>query len=181
MRFFLGLGLAFYYLQIRYLKSYVKERGKPGLNFINILRNALTHPKSVKRFWRLDWVLTLWEATGVKAARKNVDEIDPRSRFHQHLSRADPKTIKTTYNFTVFFTLLGSPHIKVAPHKMLMKLTPVFWKCLVFTNCQRHLKTGLRRHQSVKTFLVIVSWPSESETIALKSNKICWIKMKGHP
>jgi len=35
-------------------------------------------PKSVKRHWQLDWVLTLWGATGVKAACKYVDEIDPR-------------------------------------------------------------------------------------------------------
>ncbi len=34
-------------------------------------------PPKCKRYWRLDWVLTLWGATGVKAARKYVDEIDP--------------------------------------------------------------------------------------------------------
>ncbi len=29
-------------------------------------------PKSVKRYWRLDYVLTLWGATGVKAAQKKT-------------------------------------------------------------------------------------------------------------
>jgi len=44
----------------------------PGFNFINILRTAFTlvGPKSVKRYWQLDWVLTLWGATGVKAVRR---------------------------------------------------------------------------------------------------------------
>jgi len=52
----------------------------PGLNFINFLCTAFTFvdPKSVKRYWQLDWVLTLWGATGVKAARKYGDEIDGR-------------------------------------------------------------------------------------------------------
>jgi len=50
---------------------------KPGINFINVLRTAFTRvdPKRVKRHWQLDWVLTLWGATGVKAAHKYVDEI----------------------------------------------------------------------------------------------------------
>jgi len=33
----------------------------------------------------LVWVLTLSGATGIKAVRKYVDEIDPRCWFHQHL------------------------------------------------------------------------------------------------
>ncbi len=50
-----------------------------GLNFINILPTAFTgvDPKSVKRYWWLDWVLTHWGATDVKAAHKYVDEINP--------------------------------------------------------------------------------------------------------
>jgi len=48
----------------------------PGLNFINVLHTRID-PKSVKRYWQLDWVLTLWWATGVKAWSKYVDEIDP--------------------------------------------------------------------------------------------------------
>jgi hypothetical protein len=45
-----------------------------GLNFINVLCTAFTHadPKSVKRYWQLDWVLTLWGATGVKAECKTL-------------------------------------------------------------------------------------------------------------
>jgi len=39
--------------------------------------------KSDKRYWRLDWVLTLWGARGLKAECKYADEIDPRSLiFH---------------------------------------------------------------------------------------------------
>ncbi len=34
-------------------------------------------PKSVKRCWQPDWVLTLWGATGIKAVGKYVVEIDP--------------------------------------------------------------------------------------------------------
>jgi len=51
-----------------------------GVNFINILRTAFApvDPKSVKRYWQLDWILTLLGATGVKAVRKYVDEIEPR-------------------------------------------------------------------------------------------------------
>jgi len=51
----------------------------PGVNFINIQRAAFTPTdhKSVKRYWQLDWILTLLGATCVKAARKYVDEIDP--------------------------------------------------------------------------------------------------------
>ncbi len=55
---------------------------QPGVNFIKILRAAFesVNPKSVKRYLRLDWILTLLGAMGVKAARKHGCEIDPRSR-----------------------------------------------------------------------------------------------------
>jgi len=45
-----------------------------GLNFVNILCTAFTciDPKIVERYWQLDWVLTLWGATGVKAVHKYV-------------------------------------------------------------------------------------------------------------
>ncbi len=57
----------------------------PGVNFINVLLAAFApvDPKSVKRYWQLDWIFTILRATGVKAARKNVDEIDGRHQFHQ--------------------------------------------------------------------------------------------------
>ncbi len=64
-----------------------------GLNYINILRTAFKRvdPESVKRYWWLNWVFMLWGATGVKAARKYVDEIDDPcgSRFiivHKRIS-----------------------------------------------------------------------------------------------
>ena len=50
-----------------------------GVNFINVLWAAFApvDPKSVKRYWQLDWILTLLGATGVKAVRKYVGEIEP--------------------------------------------------------------------------------------------------------
>jgi len=54
----------------------------PGVSFINLLRAAFApvDHKSVKRYWQLDWILTILGATGVKAVRKYVGEIEPRSR-----------------------------------------------------------------------------------------------------
>ncbi len=51
----------------------------PGVNFINILGADFVpvDPKSVKRYWQLDWILTLLGATAVKAVRKYVGEIEP--------------------------------------------------------------------------------------------------------
>ncbi len=52
---------------------------RPGVNFINDLGAAFApvDPKSVKRYWQLDWILTLLGATGVKAVSKYVGEIEP--------------------------------------------------------------------------------------------------------
>ncbi len=63
------------------------KEARSGVNFINVLRTAfaLVDPKSVKRYWRLDWTFTLLGATGAKAVRRNVDEIEPRCQFHQHI------------------------------------------------------------------------------------------------
>ncbi len=58
-----------------------------GLNFINVLRTAFmcVDPKRVKRYWQLDWVLTLWGATSIKALCKYVDEIDPWAQRHKQI------------------------------------------------------------------------------------------------
>jgi len=50
-----------------------------GVNFINVLRTAFTlvGPKSVKRYWRLDWVLTLWGTTGIKAVHRTLMKSSP--------------------------------------------------------------------------------------------------------
>jgi len=60
------------YLSIYYLLN-------SSVNFINALRGAFApvDPKSVKRLWQLDWILTLLGATGVKAVHKYVGEIEP--------------------------------------------------------------------------------------------------------
>ncbi len=62
----------------------------PAVNFINVLRAAFApvDPKCVKRYWQLDWILTLLGATGVKAVHKYVGEIEPWGQFHQHFTRA---------------------------------------------------------------------------------------------
>jgi len=53
----------------------------PGVNLINVLEAAFAPVdlKSIKRYWQLDWILTLLGAMGIKAARKYVGEIEPRS------------------------------------------------------------------------------------------------------
>jgi len=73
---------------VRWLLHLLKIRSnkwRPRVNFINVLRAAFApvDPKSVKRYWQLDWILTLLGATGVKAVRKYVGEIDPQSQFHK--------------------------------------------------------------------------------------------------
>jgi hypothetical protein len=51
----------------------------PGVNFTNILRTAFAHvdPKSVKRYWGFDWILTLLGATSVKAVRRTLMKLRP--------------------------------------------------------------------------------------------------------
>ncbi len=51
---------------------------QPGVNFISILGAAFApvDPKSVKRYWQLDWILTLLGARGVGAVRKYVGKIE---------------------------------------------------------------------------------------------------------
>ncbi len=83
-------------LHLVFVKIYVNS--SPGLNFINIPRTSFTlvDPKSVKRYWWLDWVLTLW---GAKADRKYVDEIDPL-----FLIIVDSETMKSNNYLDSFFT-----------------------------------------------------------------------------
>jgi len=38
---------------------------------------TLVGPKSVKRYWRLDWVLKLWGTTGIKAVRRTLMKSSP--------------------------------------------------------------------------------------------------------
>ncbi len=86
LMYFVSTAFSSYILALA-KKSYEKRtretlmKSTPGLNFIKVLRTAflLKDPKSVKRYWRLDWVLMLLGATGVKAVRKYVGEIEPWS------------------------------------------------------------------------------------------------------
>jgi len=83
----------------------------PGLNFINVLCTAFTlvGPKSVKRYWRLDWVLTLWGTKGVKAVRRKLMKSSPGVNFinvlREHFSYKIfvPKITKLCFGFETFW------------------------------------------------------------------------------
>jgi len=51
----------------------------PGVNFINISLEASmrTDPKSAKRYWWLDWFVTLLGSVSVKAAHKMLVKLIP--------------------------------------------------------------------------------------------------------
>ncbi len=102
---------------------------RSGVNFINALEAdfAPVDPKSVKRYWQLKLILMLLGATGVKAVRKYVGEIEPRSIsttcLLAALTPADPKAVKRLTTWLSFFTLSRSTSIKAA-RKTMVKLTP---------------------------------------------------------
>jgi len=106
-----------------------EDEPTPGLNFINIQCTAFTlvDPKILKRYWRLDWSLTLLGATGVKAARKMLMKSTPGVNYIKVLcavfTHEDPESIKIQLSCQYLFTLLGSVCVK-AVHRMLAKLTP---------------------------------------------------------
>ncbi len=63
---------------------------------------APVDPKSIKRHWQLDWILTLWGAAGVKAVHIYVGEIEPclptKQRIFSSLLRY---TLKSCNNLTL--------------------------------------------------------------------------------
>jgi hypothetical protein len=83
----------------------------PGVNVINVLRATFgpVDPKSVKRYWQLDWILTLFWATCVEAENKYVGEIEPRSIniLHAAFMCVDPKSAKSAVKPIVFFCTFG--------------------------------------------------------------------------
>ncbi len=56
---------------------------RSGVNFTNVLRTAFApvDPKSVKRYWLLDWIFTLLGATGVKAVLRTLMKLSPGVNF----------------------------------------------------------------------------------------------------
>jgi len=50
-----------------------------SVNFINILRAAFAHigPKSIKRYWGFDWILTFSGSTCVKAVHRTLMKLSP--------------------------------------------------------------------------------------------------------
>ncbi len=78
-----------------YACNYVQQLiSIPGVNFINILRAAFGHvdPKSVKRYWGFDWILTLSGSTCVKAVLRMLMKLSPGvcwcQTFHFSLSHS---------------------------------------------------------------------------------------------
>ncbi len=106
-----------------------------GVNFIIILWAAFApvDSKSVKRYWQLDWLLTLLGSTGVRVVRKYVGKIEPWCQFYQHFTSAffadilAPKITKLKhsalqfcFSFVIFNTKISyKKHVR----KMLLKLT----------------------------------------------------------
>ncbi len=98
----------------------------PGLNFINVLRAALTLadlecPQKDSQFGSVGTYKG-------KSCTYNVGEIDTRAQFHQcslysFYACRSQKVPNDTADLTVFFAHSGSACVKVA-HKMLVKLTP---------------------------------------------------------
>jgi hypothetical protein len=62
------------------LQTTQQPQWSPGVNFISFQQEAFTlkKPECVKKDWQLDCLFTLLESSLVKAACRNVDEIDPR-------------------------------------------------------------------------------------------------------
>ncbi len=52
-----------------------------SVNFVNVLRTSFVpvDPKSTKRYWRLDWILTLLGAMCVKAVHRTLMKLRPGS------------------------------------------------------------------------------------------------------
>jgi len=65
----------------------------PGLNFINIQHtvSTLIDHKSVKRYWLLDWVVTFWGATCVKAACRLLMILTPGLPYPKKISTFFPQ------------------------------------------------------------------------------------------
>jgi len=81
---------------------------RPGVNFINILSKAFvcTEPKSVKRYWQLDWILMLLGATRVKADQRKLMKLTPAwllvlSSFHS-LVWSRKKQMACSYFLSIF-------------------------------------------------------------------------------
>ncbi len=137
----------------------------PGVNFINILWAAFApvDPKSVKRYWQLDWILTLLGATGVKAVHKYVGEIEPRFQCLRSMqpdgsacfdyevqlccpgvnfinvlrtafTLVGPKSVKRYWQLDWVLTLWGTTGVK-AVRRTLMKSSPgiLFWALVYFS------------------------------------------------
>jgi len=97
-----------------------------GDNFINVLWAAFAHvdPKSIKRYWGFDWILTLSGSTHVKAVRRTLLKLSPGvSTFYSSLFR---KKVLWAAFFSLHFSFVIFWHkniLEKASHKMLMKST----------------------------------------------------------
>jgi len=59
----------------------------PGVDLINILLKAFAcaDPKNSKRYWQLDWILTLLGSLCIKAARKMLMKLTPCNRIFSRI------------------------------------------------------------------------------------------------
>jgi hypothetical protein len=77
-----------------------RVRHRPGVNFINVLQAAFAHidPKSIKRHWGFDWILTLLGSTCVKAVHRRLMKLMAGVNFINVLQAAfmcaDPECAK---------------------------------------------------------------------------------------
>jgi hypothetical protein len=80
----------------------------PGVNFITVLRAAFAplDPKSIKRYWQLDWILMLLRATGAKAGRKTMMKLtaDQVGIVERHNWRYSQVSISSTLKAQIFLT-----------------------------------------------------------------------------
>jgi len=99
-----------------------------GINFTKILWTPFAHidPKTVKRYWWLNWIVMLLGSSCIKAAHRTLMKLTPGLNFTNILCTAfthiDPKTVKRYWWLNWIVLLSGSACVKAA-RRMLMKLT----------------------------------------------------------
>jgi len=142
-----------------------------GVHFINVLLTAFTlvGPKSVKRYWRLEWVLTLWGATGVKAVGRTLMKSSPGVNFINVCSTSSfclhwSRKCKKDWQLDCLFASLGSASTKTAL-RTLMKLTPDWGVkeqnvCNIITRCQflQHFSATFLYKSVLRSFSLVTIW-----------------------
>jgi len=117
-----------------------------GVNFINVLRTAFTliGPKSVKRYWRLDWVLTLWGTTGVKAVRRTLMKSSPALCLSDKSNLSEKKVNETNFRrFLIFnFFVNAKDDFNFNNFMLLLLLVLLCCWCCCFNEIECKWKNG---------------------------------------